>query len=102
MDRISRANAFERGITRSANSERAGVYFQRDPRTGKFRGIVEHVAEDGAITFLPQKPVISKDMNKIKNYLATLVNVPLNDKGVGEPWHAESNMPFDLNGNKVS
>lgn len=98
--RIIRAQAFERALNKKAQP-RAEMYFQRDPKTNRYRGIVEHVDEAGRINFLPEKPLVGNNLSGLKTKLQALVNLPLNDKGVGEPWHAESNMPFDAQGNRV-
>ena len=81
---------------------RAEAFYQKDPQTGQFRGILEYVDETGTIHFVPEQPRVSKDLNQLKGELEALVpNVQVEHKGVSEPWHAESNMPFDRAGNRV-
>lgn len=82
---------------------RAEAYYQRDPRTGMYRGILEVVGEDGVVKFMPEKPLVDKNLNALKLKLQSLVQgMEVNDKGVGEPWYPESNMPFDAKGNRVA
>lgn len=99
MNKELRAKSFQKSLTKVA--EAASAYFQRDPNTGKYRGIIEYQDASGQVSFKPEAPVVSKDLNKVKSYLQNLVQIPLTERGMSEPWHAESNMPFDEKGNRV-
>jgi len=82
---------------------RAEAFYQYDPQTGQYRGIIEHVDELLSITFLPDAPIVSKDLNALKGQLEALVpNLTVSHKGVSKPWHPEANMPFDTSGNRLS
>lgn len=99
MDRTIRAKMFERSLIKKAQS--GGYYFQRDPATGKYRGIIEYTDDKGVVNFIPEKPVVGRDLNQLKRQLESIVEFPLEDKGMSEPWYPESNMPFDVGGNRV-
>ncbi len=93
-----RSKMFELGIKRAA--VKATVYFQSDPKSGRYRGIVEEIGEGGEISFKPEKPLIGSKQ-QILNELSKIGYANLPEKGESSPWHAESNMPFDLQGNRV-
>lgn len=81
----------------------AKTYFQRDPKTNTFRGILEVIGTDNSITYMPEKPLVGKNMAALQAQLAKLVpGVQVTNKGVGEPWLTEVNMPFDAHGNRVA
>lgn len=89
-------------ISKLAN-QRASFYIQKDPKSGAYRGIVEHIDENATINFVPEQPIIDRNLDRLKAKLMSLVpGLKLEDKGIGEPWVAESNMPFDPKGNRVA
>ncbi len=99
IDRILKSLAQEPAQTQSS----AKTYFQRDPKTGTFRGILEIIGQNGAITFLPAKPLIGKNQAQLQVELAKLApGLTVTTKGVGEPWLTEVNFPFDNNGKRVN
>jgi hypothetical protein len=105
MNTRFRAKMFELSVKRASESKRATAYFQFDPKTRRYRGIIE-VVETGdsgiaEITFVPEKPIIGQTKEQVNAALKRFGFANLQDGGESTPWYAESNMPFDEKGNRV-
>lgn len=103
MDKASRVKAFEESLLRTAQP-RAEAYYQYEPRTKKYRGIMEYIDENSVVHWVPDRPIISRNLKSIQNQIDALGkerNLSVNHKGISQPWYPESNMPFDRKGNRV-